>query len=127
MKLDAIDFPGSSVTASIDAIYALIPDVECQGLCQDACGPVLMSEAEERRIIKRTGRPVTADPVTLQCERLSVFGRCTIYANRPAICRLFGVADGLPCPWGCKPKAPLNETDAADIFRALESLRGTAV
>ena len=59
MKLDAIDFPvtvllpGSSI---VTRIYALItPTSECQGLCQEACGPVLMSAAEERRIIQRTG------------------------------------------------------------------------
>ena len=114
----------SKAANSIDAIYALIPNVGCQGLCQQTCGPVLMSKAEERRIINRTGKPVSFNPKTLTCDRLSVFGRCTIYPDRPAICRLYGAADGLLCRWGCRPERPLSSGAAGDILRALESLSG---
>ena len=30
--------------------------------------------------------------------------RCTIHSRRPLICRLYGISEGLPCPFGCKPK-----------------------
>lgn len=109
-------------TITIDSIYKLIPDVSCQGLCQQACGPVLMSKAEERRIIDRTGKPVSFNPKTLTCDRLTAFGRCSIYPDRPAICRLFGAVDDLPCQWGCKAERPLSSGEGGDILRALESL-----
>lgn len=31
-------------------------------------------------------------------------GRCTIYSERPAICRLWGASEALRCPYGCKPE-----------------------
>ena len=107
---------------TIDSIYALIPDVGCQGLCQDYCGPLFMSKAEQRRIIRRTGRPISFDPGSLRCDRLSMFGRCTVYRDRPAICRLWAAVDDIPCPWGCKPEKPLSAVEGGNILKELEAL-----
>lgn len=32
-----------------------------------------------------------------------VHRRCTVYAVRPMICRLWGVTTDMACPWGCQP------------------------
>lgn len=36
-----------------------------------------------------------------QCPVLSADGRCTQYADRPMICRLWGATPDMPCPHGC--------------------------
>ena len=38
---------------------------------------------------------------------------CTIYEQRPFICRLYGCGPGLACAKGCSPKLPLSETTMA--------------
>ncbi|MGQ3066141.1 MAG: YkgJ family cysteine cluster protein, partial [Sphingopyxis sp.] len=47
-------------------------------------------------------------------------GGCTVYADRPLVCRLFGATSGvmdLACPHGCGP------ADAGDALAADEALR----
>lgn len=82
----------------VHSIYAQIPDVNCKGLCQECCGPVLMSKTE-RKLIKVE---VAHDPETLTCNQL-VDGRCSIYEDRPLVCRLWGAVPEMPCPFGCEP------------------------
>jgi hypothetical protein len=86
----------------LDELYAELPTIDCQGKCQSACGPIGMTGVELRRIVKRTGREPTYDQ-TFTCSLLRN-GLCSVYQIRPMICRLWGVVDALPCPWGCKPE-----------------------
>jgi hypothetical protein len=97
------------VDAELEAIYARIPDVQCKGLCQDACGPITGGHRELVRM-KRAG--VTLLPVLAQVEALAttgytcpalVDGRCSGYAVRVAICRAWGAVEDLRCPHGCAP------------------------
>ena len=97
------------VDAHLEAIYARIPDVQCKGLCQDACGPITGGHRELVRM-RRAG--VTLLPVLAQVQRLGsegytcpalVDGQCSTYGVRPAICRVWGAAEDLPCPFGCRP------------------------
>lgn len=78
-----------------------LPEIACTGACAPACSNVPMSDVEQRRVSMDLGRPVEmgADGV---CSAL-VDGRCVAHKNRPLICRLFGVAEGLECPHGCRP------------------------
>lgn len=48
--------------------------------------------------------------------------RCSIYSVRPAICRLYGVAEGLECPFACKPKKKLSKQEAHAIIREIEAI-----
>ncbi|GAB7129184.1 hypothetical protein JCM19000A_36920 [Silvimonas sp. JCM 19000] len=41
----------------------------------------------------------------LDCVYLGADG-CTVYAERPLICRLFGTVPSLPCPHGLGPATP---------------------
>ena len=97
------------VDAQLEAIYARIPDINCKGLCQDACGPITGGHRELIRL-KRAG--VTLLPVLAQVEALAtgdytcpalVDGRCSTYAVRPSVCRIWGAAEDLRCPFGCAP------------------------
>lgn len=48
--------------------------------------------------------------------------RCTVHARRPLICRLYGVSEGLPCPFGCKPTPRYLTKDEARYY-IQESIR----
>lgn len=47
--------PTPSVAAQLDALYAEVPTIDCQGLCWDSCGRIDMSNAERRRIQAERG------------------------------------------------------------------------
>jgi hypothetical protein len=51
------------VSDSLEAIYAKLPELRCQGKCQEACGPVFMSPAEEVKF--RMAGKVVPDPVKM--------------------------------------------------------------
>lgn len=96
----------------LQALYDSLPTVECQGLCYRTCGPIQMSVAEHTRIRTKHGveiQPFTdsrskawADGARLDCAALDRMGRCTVYEDRPMICRIWGVGRGeMACPWGC--------------------------
>jgi Fe-S-cluster containining protein len=94
--------------AQLDAAYAQMPTVECKGLCQDGCGSVAMTPLEQQRILTRHGvsLPLVGafamnDP-DARCPAL-VDGQCSVYADRPWICRAYGTIEDLTCQHGCKP------------------------
>jgi hypothetical protein len=112
--------PRRDVDAQLDAVYADIPDVACLGLCQLGCSSVAMTPLEQRRIAERHGITLplaTAPPGTPvlhpgqqeadHCPALADDGRCRVYADRPLVCRMYGAAEGLECPFGCKPEGGL--------------------
>jgi Fe-S-cluster containining protein len=86
---------------ALDALYAELPTIDCQGRCSSSCGPINMTEPEWRRIQLRLGH--TPRAVSMTCPML-VRERCSVYAIRPLICRLWGIVERMPCPWGCKPE-----------------------
>jgi hypothetical protein len=84
-------------------LYAELPTVECQRKCQAFCGPIGMSETEWALICRHLGRTPRGDLRTLVCPMLGADGRCTVYALRPMLCRLWGVTEGMECPHECTP------------------------
>lgn len=102
----------ASVRAALDDLYAQLPSLDCKGLCADSCGPIDMSDAERTRIAEQgtTINPQQTKPGTLTCVALNETfgaGRCTVYPIRPMICRLWGVAESMPCAYGCQPSGGL--------------------
>jgi len=94
--------------AALDAVYAQIPDVGCKGLCAASCGPIEMSYRERSRIRERTGINIPSGiqlvkSGSLTCPALTDEGQCGAYEHRPAICRLWGASEEMPCRWGCRP------------------------
>lgn len=113
-------------------IWMMIPDSGCIGLCQEACTAIDMT-VEERRMLEEVlpGFPsgekmmydVKYDP-GYRCPALDE-GRCTVYDVRPTVCRLWGSADSVPCPWGCVPKGGrLTEEQATSIWRMAFEIGG---
>lgn len=93
----------------LDSLYAEMPTLDCQGKCAESCGPIVMSRVEWERIIEKVG----AEPhggADLTCPLLTD-ERCTVYSIRPTICRLWGLVESMPCPWGCKPSRVLTDVE----------------
>lgn len=109
------------VRRKLERIYADIPDAGCKGLCVEACGPICMTGLEYYRIVEARGgtEPGTVDPDTLTCPLLGEDGRCTVYDARPLICRLYGSAEGLECPYGCGPNRLLTVDEGRDLIRRM--------
>lgn len=103
-------------------IYGPLPTIGCKGLCAASCGPVGMSELERLVIEKRSGHVLDVGDDG-RCNHL-VGTRCSVYAERPLLCRLYGVAEGLECEHGCAPSRVLPREEAAALFAEVAELGG---
>jgi Fe-S-cluster containining protein len=89
----------------LDALYADLPKVDCIGACWDSCSRIAMTSLEHVRTQKAGARipnSFVSDAPSV-CPALTMLHQCGIYAVRPLICRLYGVAEGLRCSYGCMP------------------------
>ncbi len=113
---------------TLESIYASLPSVVCQGLCAESCGPIACSQAEADRMEAAAGRPLEFTS-GLTCGYLDpVQRRCTVYAVRPMICRLWGVAKDMSCPWGCEPtSAPVEPADVRRLINLSAVIGGDLV
>lgn len=48
------------------------------------------------------------------CPALTADERCGVYEVRPMVCRLWGAAEPMPCPWGCRPAGGLLPAAESD-------------
>jgi hypothetical protein len=62
----------------------------------------------------------------LTCSLL-VDGRCSAYAVRPLICRLWGSVASMRCPHGCVPSAVLTDGRARAMLDAARTIGGPDV
>jgi hypothetical protein len=83
-----------------------------------------MSTGERHHIATRHGVTITTDPANLDanCPALTVLGRCSIYEDRPTICRLWGVVESMPCPWGCRPDRYLTDEQGHALLAQMNNL-----
>jgi Fe-S-cluster containining protein len=120
----------------LDALYAELPSIACTGRCAIACGPIVLTPLEARRLQVTTHRkprtlPMTAvdaagNPMRQRCVYLHD-DRCTAYAVRPLICRAWGVVKQLSCMHGCVPDRWLTEVELVAVGQAIERLGGLLV
>jgi hypothetical protein len=116
----------SSRREALEALWAQVPDVGCRGLCSSSCGPIVPARLEVRVLEGAAGRRLTTDETGTRCSMLAD-GRCTAYAARPLICRLWGACEDMRCPWGCRPPrgvALLTRAQALDLLGAALALGG---
>jgi Fe-S-cluster containining protein len=122
--------------AQLDALYAQLPAIACKGLCAIGCGAVSLTDLEARRLqlvshIKPRTVPgtVTDGGAPRSAERCIYLrhDRCTVYAARPLICRVWGVVRMLSCPRGCVPDRWLSDLEFVRIAQAIERLGGGRV
>lgn len=105
---------------SLDAIYAQLPAMHCRGKCQDSCGSIGVTASEQERIEERHGillpRAAAFDD---HCPALGQFGTCSVYADRPFVCRIWGLVESMACPWGCMPEGGwLDEAKGRELMAA---------
>jgi hypothetical protein len=104
----------------IDVIYASLPTIECKRLCYQACGPIGLSRLEWRRIQEQTGaKPRLAADLTCPLLKDNL---CSVYKNRPLLCRIYGMTKSLMCPHGCVPSRWIEDDEAELLFQRVESL-----
>lgn len=106
------------------ALYAGLPDIDCRRQCARHCGPIVVPEAEWRRMQRATGGAPEAESVV--CGHLdAAAGLCRAHPLRPLICRLWGVLESMPCPYGCEPERWVTQAEAdALLERALALSEG---
>lgn len=121
---------------ALEAVYAKLPKLNCQGKCQACCGPIGLTPVEHDRMEER-GRPLpmlsqfhdgALFSKKMQCPQLAGNGRCTVYAIRPMICRLWGVIESMKCPHGCVPEGGfLSDDEGHLLFREAMEAGGVKV
>ena len=80
-----------------------IPEFACIPGCHDCCGPVMASPEEMSRLPVKSETEHAEALANWDCPHLAESG-CTVYDERPLICRLFGTTPRLPCPHGRRPE-----------------------
>lgn len=129
----------SEAIEALEELYAVLPSLECKGLCADSCTVIDASELERQRLRERgieLGPPtdrwtverlkgLIASGKTPRCPALSPLNTCRVYEVRPLICRVFGMVldprtgDGMMCEHGCIPDATITP---AELYRVLLQL-----
>lgn len=107
----------------IEALYAQLPKIECQGLCSDSCGPISMSVRERARIQRAAGKDVTCGE-RASCSMLTEDRRCGVYEIRPMICRIWGLTRSMRCHYGCRPERWLSDEEAVRLLAETDLIGG---
>lgn len=113
-------------TYKIEFFRKRIPSFACKPGCHDCCGPVTTSTEEMARLPRKSDAEQAAALANLSCPHLGEHG-CTVYAERPLICRLFGTTPRLPCPEGKRPEAMIDPDVEKQIHQFLASTRQVLV
>ncbi len=112
-------------------LWALVPPVNCKGLCQDSCTTVPVMPTEAYFLMQRHNAKLipfphskkyimpTLGPAFEACQFLKD-GRCSIYEDRPLICRAFGHNNlTLRCVHDCAPDPSQTPQELAWLFREM--------
>ncbi|HEX8596280.1 MAG TPA: YkgJ family cysteine cluster protein [Pseudomonas sp.] len=110
----------------IRSLRQQIPSFECVPGCHDCCGPVTTSPEEMARLPRKTAAEQEAAMDELNCVHLGPNG-CTVYDERPLICRLFGTTPKLPCPNGRRPVEMIHPRAEKQVFDYMASTRQVLV
>lgn len=114
------------IVTEIEAIYERLPRMDCKGLCTDWCAGPIPASRPERARVRACGKPLSL--IEGPCSNLTADNKCAVYSVRPMICRLWGVAENMPCPHGCVPEGGyLSRTEAAAILDEIVNVAGEAV
>ncbi|WP_105530516.1 YkgJ family cysteine cluster protein [Solimicrobium silvestre] len=103
-----------------------IPSFECIPGCHDCCGPVTTSSFEMSFLPVKTDEEHDAALNNLSCPHLASEG-CSVYEDRPLICRMFGTTPKLLCPHGKRPEEMIDPLIEAEIHEFFLSTRQVLV
>ena len=94
----------------IQKLYDRIPAFHCKEGCTRCCDNWIQAAPEEE--LRCGGFEFTGEVCPKLCET-----GCTVYENRPLICRLFASSESMPCPYGYGPETPLTKEETREILR----------
>lgn len=103
-----------------------IPSFECVEGCHDCCGPVTASSEEMSRLPVKSDADHEAALNEFNCVHLGPNG-CTVYDDRPLICRLFGTTPNLACPNSCRPKDMIEPSVERQVHNFIATTRQVLV
>lgn len=116
-----------SIFSEVDALYKKLPELDCKGLCQECCGPILMTRLEWWRIQQRTGmslekfqQETSKDYVCAMLDKSK--GACKVYDIRPMVCRIWGSTPKVKCPFGCQPKRWVEDEEVAELLTEVDKI-----
>lgn len=118
--------------AKLRALWASIPGVQCKGLCVDECTHVPIAPIEAYYLIEKYDAKIQpsrhAGPEVMiptlgadhtRCQFLTVDDRCSIYDDRPQVCRQYGhPVLTLACKHGCTQDRPLTFLESTMLTAA---------
>lgn len=107
-------------------LRANIPAFECVKGCHDCCGPVTTSSEEMSRLPVKTDAEHEAALNGFNCVHLGPNG-CTVYDERPLICRLFGTTPRMPCPNDRRPDEPVDPKIEREVHHFIANTRQVLV
>lgn len=98
-------------------LYATLPKIACKRLCYHSCGPVIPAACLPQELDRLVHLPIIqSHDAESNCGAL-LFNSCSVYANRPLICRLYGCVTAMTCPHGCEPEFWLTDEQVEQILR----------
>jgi len=103
-----------------------IPTFECVKGCHDCCGPVTTSSEEMSRLPVKTDAEHDTALGEFNCVHLGPNG-CTVYDERPLICRLFGTTPSMPCPNERRPDEMVDAKIEAQVNHFIANTRQVLV
>ena len=119
---------------TINYLRKHIPSFNCTPGCHDCCGPVTASSEEMARLPEKSEADHNAALEELSCPHLGTFSGantnnkgCTVYEERPLICRLFGTTPKLACPNGQRPEKMIDTKIEQKIYHFNEETRQVLV
>ena len=83
--------------------------IGCNGMCWRSCGPITATPVEMALI--HDAHPLVVE-LGIDEEGGCLYldhKRCSVYAERPLVCRMWGATRKMPCPFGCKPERWVTE------------------
>jgi Fe-S-cluster containining protein len=113
-----------ALDAKLDALYARLPALTCQGRCSQSCGPIIAADGEIARMKRAHPERHGLRTVPVMCGYLTPAGRCNVYAARPLICRVFGLVKRMSCPHGCVPERWLTDHEFVALAVDVEAVAG---
>ncbi|MGE6792208.1 hypothetical protein SAMN05216206_1318 [Pseudomonas guineae] len=116
----------SCTRRKIDQLRLQIPSFACVPGCHDCCGPVTASSEEMSRLPVKSAAKHDAALAEFNCVHLGPQG-CTVYDQRPLICRLFGTTPSLPCPQGRGPEQMTESAVEKQVHNLIASTRQVLV
>jgi Fe-S-cluster containining protein len=115
--------------AKLREIWDRLPKIDCQGFCWDSCGPIQLTRLEHK-LTQRAGVTIEDSSYYQGGAALCValtepYKRCAVYDDRPTICRLWGLTDGMRCNYGCVPEGGhISDRDAYHLIADVLELDG---